>query len=441
MPEVDTDTKVALLASLLGPSTFPYARYLEALTRSGGNVEKAAEGLLLLDVEDKGKDRGKRSNEGGSLDGWLGKRTRGEPDPSDRKAATPSPSKPKPSINLSALLRPPPSPISVKPKNPPQPALRLSTQSGLDSHNLPLTILDSPLSSAQASALYLTMMDESARWETNKWYLAGRWVESPHTTTVYKNPDGGYGDSENKSRYFYSGTELGTPADYPELLVQAVHQVEEAVNRFLEGHPRFKWEYSGKWRANICGANRYDGASSGVGWHADQLTYLGPYSTIASLSLGTKRAFRLRQTDSQEIGSKPIRTYEIDLSHNSLVLMRGGCQERFKHSIPPQKALDLFRPTFDVDGALIPLWKQQAFTSRINLTFRLLRADQKAKVRGQSRPAASLSAETNSAGVIHDDMLFFWQCQSPGQTGDLKGCGFFRILDMKAEGRGPCFGL
>ena len=37
-----------------------------------------------------------------------------------------------------------------------------------------------------------------------------------------------------------------------------------------------------------------------------------------------------------------------------------------------------------------------------------------------------------------DDMSFFWQCQSPGQTGDLKGCGFFKILDMRAEGRGPC---
>ena len=40
--------------------------------------------------------------------------------------------------------------------------------------------------------------------------------------------------------------------------------------------------------------------------------------------------------------------------------------------------------------------------------------------------------------VIDDDMVFFWQCQSPGQTGDMKGCGFFRIMDMKAEGRVPC---
>jgi hypothetical protein len=37
-------------------------------------------------------------------------------------------------------------------------------------------------------------------------------------------------------------------------------------------------------------------------------------------------------------------------------------------------------------------------------------------------------------------MKFFYQCQSQTQTGDLKGCGFFRVLDMEAEGRGPCLG-
>jgi hypothetical protein len=42
--------------------------------------------------------------------------------------------------------------------------------------------------------------------------------------------------------------------------------------------------------------------------------------------------------------------------------------------------------------------------------------------------------------VVKDDMAFFWQCQSPGTTGQLKGCGFFKILDMRGEGRGPCIG-
>lgn len=79
---------------------------------------------------------------------------------------------------------------------------------------------------------------------------------------------------------------------------------------------------------------------------------------------------------------------------------------------------------------------------------RLLRADQKAKAR--SNMASSPSKIRNEVKqeatikmyhgqeIIDDDMIFFWQCQAPGQTGDMKGCGFFRILDMKGEGRGPC---
>jgi alkylated DNA repair dioxygenase AlkB len=59
---------------------------------------------------------------------------------------------------------------------------------------------------------------------------------------------------------------------------------------------------------------------------------LGPYTTIASLSLGTPRAFRLRQTDPIEAPKTPTRTYEINLGHNSLVLMNAGCQERYKHT-------------------------------------------------------------------------------------------------------------
>jgi hypothetical protein len=62
---------------------------------------------------------------------------------------------------------------------------------------------------------------------------------------------------------------------------------------------------------------------------------LGPYPTIASLSLGTPRNFRLRQTDPVDpaySSGKPIRTYEVILGHNSLVLMNAGCQERYKHT-------------------------------------------------------------------------------------------------------------
>lgn len=70
----------------------------------------------------------------------------------------------------------------------------------------------------------------------------------------------------------------------------------------------------------------------------------------------------------------------------------------------------------------------------------LLRADQKAKVRARLPPSPVKVQKAERSDVVDDDMVFFWQCQSPGQTGDMKGCGFFRILDIRAEGRGPCLG-
>lgn len=74
---------------------------------------------------------------------------------------------------------------------------------------------------------------------------------------------------------------------------------------------------------------------------------------------------------------------------------------------------------------------------------RLLRADQKAKARARLGTASSTNGQkrvTNGVEVVDDDMAYFWQCQSPTSTGELKGCGFFKILDMKGEGRGPCVG-
>ena len=54
--------------------------------------------------------------------------------------------------------------------------------------------------------------------------------------------------------------------------------------------------------------------------------------------------------------------------------------------------------------------------------------------------SASFASTLAQTSVRADDMVYFWQCQSPGNTGELKGCGFFRVLDMGKEGRGPCWG-
>ena len=213
----DNDAKIALLASLLEPATYPISEYLEALTGAHGDVALAAEALLLPRIQSAGKRKA-----GSTLESWLGKK-RGvatesvednqASDIEKNVAVSTSPSKGKPSSDLLAMFRQS-SPSKTKAKTIPQPALLLTSQAAIDRHKLPVTLAQSPLSPALASALYLAMMDESETWDRNRFYLAGKWVESPHTTTVYAREGGGYGErlgAEGQARYFYSGTELGTP--------------------------------------------------------------------------------------------------------------------------------------------------------------------------------------------------------------------------------------
>lgn len=80
---------------------------------------------------------------------------------------------------------------------------------------------------------------------------------------------------------------------------EACEFVERVVNTEMKKRKRFPLEWGGEptptsdtsnekvvWRANVAAANCYTGAKESVGYHSDQLTYLGPYATIASLSLG-----------------------------------------------------------------------------------------------------------------------------------------------------------
>lgn len=41
--------------------------------------------------------------------------------------------------------------------------------------------------------------------------------------------------------------------------------------------------------------------------------------------------------------SLPKRTLELVLPHNSLCIMHAGCQETFKHTVPPVSAMDVFK--------------------------------------------------------------------------------------------------
>jgi hypothetical protein len=137
-------------------------------------------------------------------------------------------------------------------------------------------------------------------------------------------------------------------------LARARDLIETFVQGDMAARKRDPLEIQGLWKPNIASlytysvwietstdviqvvANCYRGHSQGVGQHADRLTYIGPKPTIASLTLGAKRIFRIRKIQQGE--SSPARFYDVKLPHNSLLIMRPPMQVRRAlriHSIEP----------------------------------------------------------------------------------------------------------
>ena len=90
--------------------------------------------------------------------------------------------------------------------------------------------------------------------------------------------------------------------------------------------------------------NLYRTGLDHMGWHADDEPELGP--TIASISLGATRSFRMRHRDPN------IAPVQLDLESGSLLTMAGVTQVHWKHALPKRTRVD---------------------RARINLTFREVR--------------------------------------------------------------------
>lgn len=146
--------------------------------------------------------------------------------------------------------------------------------------------------------------------------------------------------------------------------------------------------------------------------------------------------------------------------------MHASTQEIFKHTIPPQAALDLFHPQFpppphlsfsstttasnsapraqasdqgdDTEAAFDP----DPSNCRINITFRFYRPDY--------RPSSIPHCRCDVPTILRPDMKgrpekgkeqermmkYWWTCYAGAQN-DGKGCGFWKVMDVQAEGRGP----
>ncbi|RDB21303.1 Alpha-ketoglutarate-dependent dioxygenase alkB 3 [Hypsizygus marmoreus] len=440
----DTDTLLALVSSLLIIAPPDAVVMLDALIECNGDVAATAQ---LLNQAANSRKR-KRTN----LDSWLLKSpnqkpvkipTDSEHSKSDKDTAVPSSSRASmnsQTMDLMPILRAPPSKKNTA--LPQLPPLLLSNPN-LVAQNTPCTLHLSVLPPKLACRLFYAMLRASEGWQRNKWWLFDRLVESPHRTAFFARKDDGVDSNESwqqAAQFWYNGRMTEAPDQFPTAMEEACIIVESIVNQELKHRNRFPLEWAGDdvdqtWRANVAASNCYEGSKEAVGFHSDQMTYLGPYPTIASLSLGTERIFRLREViPTDQLGVRRARTFNIPLPHNSLTIMHASCQEGFKHSVPPQRAIDLYRPAFpEHPGAEI-----QASNCRINITFRFYRPDFRPPTipRCKCGIPTVLRADMKNRGDARTDR-YWWSCYAGAQN-EGKGCNYWKLLDMKAEGRGPC---
>ena len=77
---------------------------------------------------------------------------------------------------------------------------------------------------------------------------------------------------------------------------------------------------------NSCLANLYHHGGEGMGWHSDDEPELGPCPTIAVISLGATRKFKLKHKATGTV-------VDVMLEHGSLTVMSGQCQECWRHTL------------------------------------------------------------------------------------------------------------
>lgn len=204
-------------------------------------------------------------------------------------------------------------------------------------------------------------------------------------------------------------------------------EVDNRIKTRYPGGKKLKYQSAKRWSPNSAFVNCYDGAQQNVGWHSDQLTYLGPRAIIGSISLGVAREFRVRRVlPKDEDTRKPEDSdaegqIAIHLPHNSLLVMHAEMQEEWKHSISPAQSIDPH-----------PI----AGNKRINITYR----DYRARMHPHHTPKCRCNVPCVLRVVQRKRENFgkyFWMCHA-GNVPDKEGCTYFAWAEFDDDGN-PLF--
>ena len=401
--EDDTDMKVAILASIY--PAVDYATLLEALITCDGSIEAAKSALKVFS----------------------------EP---ERRLASPKSSALAYQSSLSAYglsgspqPRPGQTPLTKKGQT-----LHLYDPKDVAAHT-PCSIVHNFLPPADADALLSELLEEARTFQRQTFRIFDNVVQSPHSACFYVESN--EERSRQKTEYLYNGSNL---TDVRELMPQmrAVQdRVRKAVNReiatrirthYPEGK-KLRHQSPDEWLPNAAFVNCYAGGAESVGYHSDQLTYLGPRSVIGSISLGVTREFRVRKIvarDTESDSGKASRADQegqiaIHLPHNSLLVMHAEMQEGWKHSIAPAQTIS----PHPISG-----------NRRINITYRCYKEHFHPKYTPKCRCGIATVLKCVQQRQANRGR-YMWMCHAGNSVDTEKGCSFFQWADFDDDGNPP----
>lgn len=294
----------------------------------------------------------------------------------------------------------------------------------------PCSIIHNFLPPDVADLLLHELLHESLTFGRETFRLFDNVVTSPHSMSFYVDD---LDLQAQKTEYVYNGSYIADVRKTPDQMRLVSQFVRKAVNDEIQ--KRIRSHYGGKklqyqspkeWSPNTAFVNCYDGGKESVGYHADQLTYLGPRAVIGSLSLGVAREFRVRKVvarddEDGDIADEPKKKQDtaradsegqisIHLPHNSLLVMHAEMQEEWKHAIAPAQTIDPH-----------PI----AGNKRLNITYRCYR--------NSFHPKYTPRCRCGVPTVLRCSMKkkgsrgrYMWMCHAQ-YTPEQKGCVYFKL--------------
>lgn len=153
------------------------------------------------------------------------------------------------------------------------------------------------------SCEFMQALDHEIEWQQEEMSMYGDIIPLPRLTAWHGEPG---------MQYSYSGISM-RPEPWTPTLRTILDRVQLATGAHF----------------NSVLLNKYRDANDSLSWHSDDEKELGEDPTIASVSFGETRSFRLRRRPHRK-GTKSI---EIKLEPGSLLIMSGTTQRHWEHCV------------------------------------------------------------------------------------------------------------